>query len=215
MPGSVIFYGDSNTFGFNSAGYCGGGFQGTFFSKKDTWVGRVAASPLLTGINVINSGENGRTIPVNEWEKRELADILHRNAPVRLAGGMLGSNDLLTMFRCSMVKVALKMGAMLEYLLKLPEIDGDGLRILLIAPPRTELPGIREEELEFNKLSEGFGAAYRGLSQKYGTHFADAGSWGIPLSSDGVHFTKEGHRIFADHMLGVLEEIFSGRKHYC
>ncbi|MCR4672713.1 MAG: arylesterase [Lachnospiraceae bacterium] len=207
MKESVIFYGDSNTFGFNSAGYCDGGFRGTFFHRKDTWAGRLAASPLLAEMNVVNAGENGRMIPTAAWELRELTDIVSRNAPVRLVGVMLGSNDLLTLYRCDMEKLSDRMEGVLRHLLSLPEIAGEGGRLLLIAPTHTELPGYREEELEFNRLSEGFGETYRALAGKYGTHFADAGEWGIPLSSDGVHFTAEGHRIFAENLLRVLQAI--------
>ena len=37
-----------------------------------------------------------------------------------------------------------------------------------------------------------------------GGRFADAGAWGIALAYDGVHFTGQGHRAFAEGMLQEL-----------
>ena len=37
--------------------------------------------------------------------------------------------------------------------------------------------------------------------------FADAGRWEIGLAFDQVHFSVEGHRVFADRMEQVLREI--------
>ena len=38
----------------------------------------------------------------------------------------------------------------------------------------------------------------------YGIGFVDAGAWKIPLAFDGVHFTENGHRIFAENLYKYL-----------
>ena len=43
--------------------------------------------------------------------------------------------------------------------------------------------------------------SYKGLAGRLGIGFADAGAWNIPLAFDGVHFTEEGHRIFAEQIV--------------
>ena len=37
--------------------------------------------------------------------------------------------------------------------------------------------------------------------------FVNTGEWNIPMGFDGVHFSEEGHRIFADRMLEVLSSV--------
>ena len=42
------------------------------------------------------------------------------------------------------------------------------------------------------------------MINKSGVKFADARNWNIPLPFDGVHFTEEGHRIFAQRLYEYL-----------
>ena len=70
-------------------------------------------------------------------------------------------------------------------------------RILLVAPP----PLVRGTWVPAQKLIDASGELrqrYRALSDRLGVAFADAGTWNIPLAYDGVHFTEEGHRRFAE-----------------
>ena len=49
-----------------------------------------------------------------------------------------------------------------------------------------------------NEMSrEELAAAYEALSRELGLLFVDTVSWGIPTGSDGIHFTGQGHRLFA------------------
>ena len=41
---------------------------------------------------------------------------------------------------------------------------------------------------------------YRALAERLGARFADAGAWGVDLAYDGVHFTEQGHRAFAEEI---------------
>ena len=45
---------------------------------------------------------------------------------------------------------------------------------------------------------------YRDIAGYAGILFADAGDWKIDLLFDGVHFSPEGHRAFAE---GLLREV--------
>ena len=51
------------------------------------------------------------------------------------------------------------------------------------------------------------GEEYRHLARRLGVDFADAGAWDIPLLFDGVHFTPEGHRRFAQELARCLEAL--------
>ena len=72
-------------------------------------------------------------------------------------------------------------------------------KVLLIAPPPMKLGEWvqREETIEASRELAG---RYRKLAEELGTRFADAGAWHIPLAYDGVHFTGQGHRTFAEEL---------------
>lgn len=62
---------------------------------------------------------------------------------------------------------------------------------------------VESEQLcwETHRLSD----FYRAISKKLGIDFADAGEWNIPLAYDGVHFTEEGHGIFAENIMKYIK----------
>ena len=47
---------------------------------------------------------------------------------------------------------------------------------------------------------------YRKIARQQEISFADPFRWDIPMAFDGVHFTQEGHRIFADKISGIIME---------
>ena len=61
-----------------------------------------------------------------------------------------------------------------------------------------------EESCKTRDDSRTFARLCRVLAERMGIRFADAGKWDIPLAYDGVHFTEQGHRVFA---AGLLEEL--------
>ena len=48
--------------------------------------------------------------------------------------------------------------------------------------------------------------AYHDLSQRLEIRFVSADDWNIPLAFDGVHFTQEGHRAFAEGIANYLNK---------
>ena len=108
---------------------------------------------------------------------------------------MLGTNDLLRGY--SAVVACSRMEAFLRY------IQPKCREILLIAPP----PMKRGEWVTEEKLIEAsmkLAGEYRTLSQKLGVFFANAGQWNVSLAFDGVHFTEQGHRAFAEGLYTYL-----------
>ena len=144
--------------------------------------------PLLLPWNTENLGENGREIPGFPVTFPENTDLLIV---------MLGTNDLLQ--GSGAETAARRMEGFLTGVSLKPE------KILLIAPPPMQLgqwvPGtwLTEESKELTRQ-------YEALSRRLGVRFADAGRWKIPLAFDGVHFTEEGHRAFAEGLMNYLNE---------
>ena len=202
MQERILCFGDSNTYGYDAASYFGGRFP-----EAQTWVGRLNADPAFAGYQFINAGENGRTIPDDAWSLVDLQETVQRFAPLRLITVMLGSNDLLMLRRPQIEAIAGKMDSLITYLLHTPAVAEDPSRLLLIAPTAAHLSQMDPYLAHFEEVSREFGSAYRQLAKSYGIHFADAGSWNLPLAPDGVHLTSKAHEIFAEEMKKVLSGI--------
>ncbi|MBE6964274.1 MAG: lipase [Ruminococcaceae bacterium] len=176
----ILCYGDSNTYGFDPRS-----FSGSRYSSP--WPELLAKS----GWEVTNHGMNGRTIPTAAClpPPRSDADILVV---------MLGSNDLLQ--GCSAPETAARMEAFLSQMYRLWR------HILLVAPPPMQR-GQWVTQVHLLSASAALPALYQDLAQRLGISFADAGAWGVELGFDGVHFTENGHRAFAQGLHTALQSM--------
>ena len=182
----MLCYGDSNTYGYDPRGFVGDRYQ-----KESRWVDILVQR---TGWQIQNEGQNGREIPSRPFQYQRAGELLAQSAPDVFAI-MLGTNDLLRGY--SAVVACSRMEAFLRY------IQPKCREILLIAPPPMKRGAwVTEENLiaESVKLAE----AYQVLSQKLDIAFVNAGQWNVELTFDGVHFTEEGHRAFAEGLYAYL-----------
>ena len=175
---NVICFGDSNTYGYDPRGYFGGRYD-----ADCRWVDILA---METGWTISNMGQNGREIP-------SAAPAFPADTGLLIV--MLGTNDLLQ--GCSPERAAER----LEYFLSALSMDQS--KILLIAPPPVAL-GAWVPNQQLIDDSHTFARLCQTLAERLGVRFADAGTWGVSLAYDGVHFTEQGHRAFAT---GLLEEL--------
>lgn len=184
----VLCFGDSNTYGYDPRSYFGGRYP-----ADARWVDLLAQK---TGWEVRNAGENGREIPRREGDLRRFAQLLDGCRPLDLLLVLLGGNDLLQ--GADAAGAAARMEGFLS------QIPLDREKILLIGPPLVRMGAwVTEERLvaESAQLS----AAYETVAKKLGTHFVDGGGWEIGLTFDGVHFTEQGHRTFAEELYRALQ----------
>ena len=182
----MLCYGDSNTYGYDPRG-----FVGDRYPAECRW-GDILAQKLKWEIQ--NEGQNGREIPSRPFQYQRAGELLTQSEPDVFAI-MLGTNDLLRGY--SAVETCSRMEAFLRY------IQPKCREILLIAPPPMKRgEWVTEESLiaESMKLAE----AYQALSQRLGIAFVNAGQWNVELTFDGVHFTEQGHRAFAEGLYTYL-----------
>ena len=189
MSRTVLCYGDSNTYGYDPRS-----FFGDRYAKDIRWTG------ILDGMSdwsVTCCGQNGREIPTQprQWEQ---ARELLRQADADVFTVMLGSNDLLCRPGFTAEHVAARMEAFLTSL--------SHPRTLLISPPAM-VPGSWVTEDRLLTESARLAGCYEALAKKLGCAFADAESWGISLTFDGVHFSEEGHRTFARCIAETLDAL--------
>lgn len=174
----IICFGDSNTYGYDPRSYFGGRY-----SKENRWVDILAAK---TGWQIVNLGENGRSIPQRPVGFPAESDLLIV---------MLGTNDLLQ--GRTPEETVRRMEHFLRGLPLAPE------KVLLVAPPPMDFgEWVTDEKLI--KASHTLARVYQMLAEQLGIAFADGGNWNVTLAYDGVHFTEQGHRAFAD---GIYKEI--------
>ncbi len=182
----VLCYGDSNTYGYDPRGYFGDRYP-----KESRWVDILMQKSKW---QIQNEGQNGREIPSRPFQYQRAGELLAQSPPDIFAI-MLGTNDLLRGY--SAVEACSRMEAFLRY------IQPRCGQLLLIAPPPMKRGAwVTAENLiaESVKLAE----AYQALSQRRGIAFVNAGQWNVELTFDGVHFTEEGHRAFAEGLYTYL-----------
>ena len=165
----IFCFGDSNTYGYDPRGYWGGRY-----APQDRWVDLLAKK---TGWDLINHGQNGRTIP-HSFQPAQPVDWIIL---------MLGTNDLLQ--GASAAETAARMDALLQRL--------NQRNVLLVAPPPMKYGAWVSQETLIQESAK-LAAAYADLAQRYQIPFADASEWNVELAFDGVHFTEAGHHTFAD-----------------
>ena len=186
---NIICFGDSNTYGYDPCS-----FFGDPYDEQNCWVDILAGKLNCT---VINAGENGREIPRREEAVRCVNRMLETQKPADLLIVMLGSNDILQGNPVEMITKHME-----TFLL---QIKLDKSKILLISPPYMKL-GEWVTTQSLIHVSQKLSAEYRYLAQRLGIRYADAEKWGVALTFDGVHFTEEGHRAFAEGLYHYLKE---------
>lgn len=192
----IFCFGDSNTYGYDARS-----MFGERLPEDQRWPEILQK---LSGCQVINEGMNGREIPQTPWFLARFDGRLLECGPVDLVIIMLGSNDLLNTYRPDIQEIGARMEAFIVHVLEHPEVAGQGEKILLMAPPPTDVGRVREEDACYDRESERFGACYEKIAIRHGLQFADSGKWEIPLAHDGVHLTPDGHVRFAEKLWGLL-----------
>ena len=177
-------FGDSNTYGYDPRSY-----SGDRYPASVRWTDRLAAA---TGRPVLNLGQNGRRIPLAP------TPLLSSAEPADLLIVMLGSNDLLQ--GLSADDTANRMAAFLS------STHYDCRQLLLITPPPLEA-GTWVTDPQIIAASSRLSACYQALANRLSVPFADAGTWGIDLTYDGVHFSETGHRTFAAELQNKLKTL--------
>ena len=202
----ALFFGDSNTYGYDPAGFMGGRYP-----RDARWT--TILERYLSGQEpwqIADDGMPGRALPVTRWEWEYLASLLRRETPLDMFAVMLGTNDLLSTLRPDPDRTARRMNDMLTFvenvLVEVAEeagSEGPAPQILLIAPPRIRLT---EASFGASYVSGDMSCAqmYAELAKWRQIRFADASKWELDFAYDGVHLSEKGHLLFAKQMAEVL-----------
>lgn len=186
----VLFYGDSNTYGFDPRN------MGGRYTPEYRWPD-ILMERYRGRLSLVVDGLNGREIPYSPLSLGAVDKWIRREAPVDLFGVMLGSNDLLTMAAPDVQQVAWKMERFLRHLLGNKK---DGLapeNILLMAPPVMELADVTFYQ-RYDTADGRLSRVYYEVASELGVGFFDGGGWEIPMAHDHVHLSELGHETLAE-----------------
>ena len=192
---NILFYGDSNTWGFD---------PGTTlrYPYQLRWT-TICASLLGDGYNCIPAGMNGRTTSFDDPVKgsrnglKGLDYELQTHKPLDLIVVMLGTNDLKYTdaegSAAGMEQLVERiLSANERYNLSSPVFPAEGTPIFLISPILLRAHvGEREEDLTDSVRLSGL---YRAIAEKHQLSFMDAAQYVEPSSVDGVHLGADGHK---------------------
>jgi lysophospholipase L1-like esterase len=190
MKGTIICYGDSNTYGYDPR--LGGGGR---YPKEERWPDILAER---LGCRMENQGLCGRCIPTVNSQIRQIKSLFdewNTESPVQI-WVMLGTNDLLMGKSNTASEVAGRMKYFLETLIS---FDVSASDILLIAPPKMRRGTWVEDDSLIDEALR-LGSEYKSISEALGIRFVDAGKWDLDFCFDGVHLSEAGHLKFAENM---------------
>lgn len=214
---NVLFFGDSNTYGFDPESRAAG--TGERFSADVRWCG-VAARELGSGWHVIEEGLNGRTT-VHEDPYRLttclsggalLPTLLKSHLPLDIVVIMLGTNDLKPVYSLGLADIARGMAVLAEAVQEFPwPLCSPCPQVLLVSPPPLTHAATRGLLAEFDAqgivLSEQLADAYRQVAELEGCDFLDAGEVAHVGSFDGVHLDAAGHHALGLAIAAKLQEM--------
>lgn len=179
----ILCIGDSNTYGYDPRSYLG-----SRYPAEVRWTDR------LKDHEVINCGVNGMTVPRGQTRYPGLIRIDDPDLVIV----MLGTNDLFSSLNAG--QIAARMGGFLD------TIIATGKPVLLISPPVLQYgEWVMDDDLV--EESENLGEMYRELAAEKGCMFADSGEWDVEMTFDGVHFSPEGHAVFAQELQKILNKL--------
>ncbi len=196
----VLFYGDSNVYGYDPRGMMGGRLPET-----ERWTD-ILAKKMYGEWRVFSDGMNGRVIPDNAYSLLSLDKSVLEYSPLDLFAVMLGTNDLINMSVPDAETVASKMRDFIERQLDRTEFIDNKTGFLLISPPGI-LPHMDEHLEEAEAQRKRFTSELDIIAQEVGIFFADASEWDLDMSFDGIHMSAEGHALFAEKMADILSKI--------
>ena len=210
MKYRILCYGDSNTWGYIS------GTDHQRYGETERWT-RILAQRLGEKFEIIEEGLNSRTLISNDTRPGKegkngyeyLIPCLDTHDPIDLVVIMLGTNELKKVYN----KTIEEIGEIFEkYFVKTilkrkSQISNKYPKLLIVAPPLAMEDGEGKYEGTFEK-SLRFNEIYAEIAKSNNCYFVDNDS--LTVGIDGVHLTKESHKVLAGKIYKKILEIIYG-----
>lgn len=211
---NVLFFGDSNTWGYNPE-------NGGRYEYSERWTS-IAASLLGEDYTCVAAGLNGRTTVFDDpWKAcrngKDALDIeLQSHKPLDLVVIMLGTNDLkfgsASMSARGIETIVAMAKTANERFMTSSPVFPDGAKVLLVSPILIHEKSENNEENDLmpqgHEESKRFVALYKAVADKFGVHFLDAANYAYPSDIDCEHLTREGHKALGNAIAEKIKSIF-------
>lgn len=210
---NILFYGDSNTWGYNPE-------NGSRYPYEARWTS-ICEKLLGNGYHCVAAGLNGRTTVFDDpWKgcrngKDAIDFELQTHKPLDLVVIMLGTNDLKFVSAShsargiETIMMMVKMAN--ERFSQSSPVFPQGAKILLISPilVGAELEKTGEDDImpDAHEESKKFAALYKAMADKCGAYFMDAAQYANPGDIDCEHMALEGHRALGEAVAAKIKEI--------
>lgn len=214
---NILCFGDSNTWGFVPGSYNPETDSANRFSFDQRWPGRVQ---ILSNnfFHMYEEGLSGRTINTDDPEKNArngLANIqmlLDTHEPLDLVIVFLGANDCKKRLSQSIGDLCRNFELLLDVIEN--SVSGTDFN----SPPKimvTSYPlpshehGFENAFVGATEKLRSFNIYLNKLALKRSHLFFDAAKHIRSSEIDGIHFDLNAHRIFSDHLLSHLKDIYN------
>lgn len=200
----ILCYGDSNTFGF-IPGTCGR------YNRNERWSGIL--SELLPDYEIIEEGMNNRLgffespEGLKQSGSKYLPTVLNNHKDIDIFVLALGTNDAQFFYNLdiNIVQNGLK------YLVETIYNENKNAKIILIPPVRIKeniVDGMFscQFDLESIKKIEEIFPIYKNIADIMNCLYFDFNIYVTPSETDGLHYTKESHRIIAQNLAKFIEQ---------
>lgn len=225
MPMKILCIGDSNTYGYDPRSYLG-----SRYPAEVRWTDR------LEDCEVINCGVNGLKVPRDSFRYAGMINANQPDLVIVMLGtndlcSGLGAEQIAAQMSSFLDAVLGALGAQDTHgthdshstpgshnthgALSTHSTPGShgthgtpgaGRSVLLISPPLLQYgEWVLDDDVLYE--SQDLGELYRQVAEQKGCFFADAGEWNIEMTFDGVHFSPEGHSVFAQKLNETLKQI--------
>lgn len=204
----ILFYGDSNTWGYDAKDAS---------RQKNRFTQMIKQA--FSEHEIIEEGLCGRTLclddPYDEDRNgaKMISMVLKTHAPVDVVFIMLGTNDAKRQFSTNAISIEKGIRTLMYKALN-PEIYCDGSntpQFFVVCPPKMNIDGLKNERTKSNFGQNGFEILNNtkpylekgcsGLDVKVIDTHAVAGSL------DGIHMDESGHKLVADALISVIKEL--------
>lgn len=207
MQYRIVCYGDSNTWGYIS------GSDHQRYGESERWTG-ILSQKLGENYKIIEEGLNSRTLISNDSRPGKegkngyeyLIPCLDTHDPIDLVIVMLGTNELKKAYN----KTIEEIGEIFEkYFVKTilnrkSQIDNKYPKLVIVAPPIANDDGSGKYEGAFEKSLK-FNEIYGKIAENNNCYFVDNNK--LETGIDGVHLTKESHKLLAEKLYEVILKI--------
>ena len=209
----ILCYGDSNTWGYIS------GSDHQRYGIGERWTS-ILKELLGNNFEIIEEGLNSRTLTSNDTRPGKegkngyeyLLPCLDTHDPIDLVILMLGTNELKITYN----KTPKEIGKMLEdYFVKTilnrkSQCKNTYPKLLIITPPIVnENVEYKKEDNKYKgatKKSQELNNIYKEIANKYNCYFLS--NENLETGTDGVHLTKESHKLLASKLKEIINKIY-------